>query len=166
MKPYGVIIYMKPKGVILIGGKKLKEKNQGVVPDIKKTVVFDAPIQRVWEAVSTSEGIEQWFMPNDFQPVEGHEFYILSQFEKSKCKVLHISPPYKLSFSWGEFGWVVSFNLTEQAGKTEFTLTHSGWGESDELIPTTSRKHSNTRHTMNKGWDSLVEDSLRKVVES
>ena len=48
--------------------------------DIKQTVMFEAPIQKVWGMESTSEGIASWFMPNDFKPRVGHEFHVQSPF--------------------------------------------------------------------------------------
>ncbi|WP_404450721.1 SRPBCC domain-containing protein [Virgibacillus necropolis] len=135
------------------------------VPEIKKQVVFDAPIEKVWKAVATSDGIAEWFMPNDFEPIEGHQFYIKSQFETSLCKVIKINPPKELTFSWGEFGWEVSFLLEAIEERTSFTLIHSGWGEPDETIPGQSRTYLTTRNIMNNGWDKLVDNGLRKVVE-
>lgn len=34
----------------------------------------DASISRVWKALTTSEGLALWLMPNDFQPVVGAQF--------------------------------------------------------------------------------------------
>ena len=56
------------------------------VPQIKKQVTFQAPIEKVWQAVSSSEGMAEWFMPNDFEPVEGHEFKLETPFETSPVK--------------------------------------------------------------------------------
>src|SRR6185437_1115355 len=81
------------------------------VPEIKQTIIIDAPIQKVWEKVSTAKGIEAWFMPNDFQPEVGHEFPLQSPFGPSPCKVTEIEAPYRLSFIWDTDGWSVSFIL-------------------------------------------------------
>ncbi|MFD1433430.1 SRPBCC domain-containing protein [Kroppenstedtia eburnea] len=143
----------------------MKENHPDHVPEIQKTTVFDAPIQKVWEAVSTAEGIASWFMPNDFQPEPGYEFHIQSQFGPSPCKVLELDPPHRLSFAWDEFGWVVTFELKEREGKTEFTLTHAGWKPADEILPKARQKSSVIRNIMDTGWTRLVEESLRKVVE-
>ncbi|MBA4493906.1 SRPBCC domain-containing protein [Paenactinomyces guangxiensis] len=121
--------------------------------------------QKVWKAVSTSEGIAAWFMPNDFQPKVGHEFTLQSPFGPSPCKVLELDPPKRLSFAWDESGWRVTFELTELEGKTEFTLIHSGWGKPDEIVAKPSEKNSVIRDRMNKGWEGLVNNNLRKVVE-
>lgn len=143
----------------------MQENTQNTLPSIRKTAVFNAPIDKVWAAVATSEGIASWFMPNDFEQKNGHEFTIQSPFGPSPCKVLELNPPHGLSFSWGEFGWQVSFELKSLDDKTEFTLIHSGWGEPDEIIPGPSETNSVIRNRMDNGWDPLVNDSLRKVVE-
>lgn len=47
---------------------KDQQTNGGSLPDIRRTIVMNAPIGKVWEAVATSEGIAAWFMPNNFEP--------------------------------------------------------------------------------------------------
>ncbi|WP_101843616.1 SRPBCC domain-containing protein [Halobacillus sp. Marseille-P3879] len=144
----------------------MTQSSNDKVPEIKKKALFDAPIERVWKAVATSEGIEEWFMPNDFKPVEGYKFTIKSQFEDSPCQVVTVNKPYELSFTWGDRGWVVSFYLKEvENRKTEFTLVHSGWGQPEEVMSVTSKTQLDTRNTMNKGWEMIVHEKLRKAVE-
>lgn len=133
--------------------------------DIKQTVLFNAPIQKVWDAVSTSDGISSWFMPNDFEPEVGHEFHIQSPFGPSPCKVLEIDPPHKLAFSWDTDGWVVSFILKEVGDQTEFTLIHGGWKHDDAVVSKAHEKSSVIRDRMAKGWIGIVDEKLRMVVE-
>lgn len=137
--------------------------NTQTLPDIKQTVVLDAPIQKVWETVSTAEGISSWFMPNNFKPEEGYEFHIQSPFGPSPCKVTEVDPPNRISFDWDEDGWFVSFILKDLDGKTEFTLIHGGWKEPDAIIPKAQAPASVIRDTMNNGWIGLME-KLGKVV--
>ena len=133
--------------------------------DIIQTVVLNAPIQKVWENVSTSEAIASWFMPNDFQLKVGHEFHIQSPFGPSPCKVTEVNPPNKLSFIWDIDGWNVSFILKEIGNKTEFTLIHGGWKQPNDIITKANEKSSIIREKMAFGWKALVQDRLRKVVE-
>ncbi|MCO0597067.1 SRPBCC domain-containing protein [Peribacillus butanolivorans] len=141
------------------------ESNQNTLQDVKKTVILEAPIQKVWDTVSTAEGIASWFMPNDFQPKVGQEFHVQSPFGPSPCKVLEIDAPHRLSFSWDTDGWIVSFILKELDGKTEFTLIHGGWKEPDTILPKPNEKSSVIRDRMAHGWEQIVNQKLKKAVE-
>ncbi|MBS4197030.1 SRPBCC family protein [Lederbergia citri] len=134
------------------------------VKDIKQTVIIEAPIQKVWETVSTSEGIAEWFMPNDFEPKVGYEFHLQSPYGPSPCKVLEIEEPYRISFSWDTDGWFVTFTLKDLGDKTEFTVIHGGWKDADSIVPKAGEKASIIRDRMNQGWAGISE-KLRKVVE-
>ncbi|MFB6800789.1 SRPBCC family protein [Peribacillus butanolivorans] len=141
------------------------ESNQNTLQDVKKTVILEAPIQKVWDTVSTAEGIASWFMPNDFQPKVGHEFHVQSPFGPSPCIVLEIDAPHRISFSWDTDGWIVSFILKELDGKTEFTLIHGGWKEPDTILPKPNEKSSIIRDRMDHGWEQIVNQKLKKAVE-
>lgn len=138
---------------------------ENTLQDIKKTIILEAPIQKVWDTVSTAESIASWFMPNDFQPKVGHEFHMQSPFGPSPCKVMELDAPYRLSFSWDTDGWFISFILKELDGKTEFTLIHGGWKEPETILPKPNEKSSVIRDRMNHGWEQIVNQKLKKVVE-
>lgn len=138
---------------------------QNQVEDIKQTVVYNAPIQKVWEFVSTSEGIAAWFMPNNFQAIVGHEFNLQTPYGTSPCKVLEVDEPNRISFTWDTDGWVVSFILKELDEKTEFTLIHGGWKTTDEILPKAHEKSGIIRDRMNGGWVGIVQ-KLKQVVEN
>lgn len=138
------------------------ENNQ--LLDIKQTIMINAPIQKVWNQVSTSEGIAAWFMPNDFELKEGHEFHIQSPFGPSPCKVLEVEEPNRISFSWDTDGWFVEFLLKEVGEQTEFTLIHGGWKEADHVIPKANQKSSFIRDLMNQGWVQIV-NKIKVVIE-
>lgn len=138
---------------------------ENTLQDIKKTVILEAPIQKVWDTVSTAEGIASWFMPNDFQPKVGHEFHVQSPFGPSPCKVTELDAPHRLSFSWDTDGWFISFLLKEVDGNTEFTLIHGGWKEPDTILTKPNEKSSVIRDRMNHGWEQIVNQGLKKAVE-
>ena len=138
---------------------------QNTLQDIKQTVVINAPIQKVWDQVSTSEGIAAWFMPNDFKPEVGYEFHIQSPFGPSPCKVTEFDPPKTLSFTWDTDGWFLSFVLNEAGDKTEFTVIHGGWKPADEIVGKAGEKASVIRDRMSQGWTGILEN-LRKLLES
>lgn len=133
------------------------------LPDIRKTLVLHAPIQQVWEAVATSEGLAAWFMPNDFQPVEGHEFHLnAGPFGMSPCKVTVINPFNKLSFNWGK-DWTLTFELVDLDGKTEVTLIHGGW-DADKKTEF-GQPHTIIRGNMAEGWEGL-QQKLAAYIEN
>ncbi|AKG36746.1 SRPBCC family protein [Paenibacillus durus] len=144
----------------------MEDKRQGALPDIVQTVIIDAPIEKVWNKVATSEGIAEWFMPNDFQPEIGREFHLQSPFGPSPCKVTALDPPHRLAFDWDTEGWTVSFQLQALEGKTEFTLIHGGWKQPDELIGKAGEKSSVIHGRMAGGWVSIVQERLKKAVEA
>jgi uncharacterized protein YndB with AHSA1/START domain len=133
------------------------------LPDIRKTVVVNAPIEKVWKAVATSEGIAAWFMPNDFQPVVGHEFTLdAGPWGLSPCKVTEVDPPYRVAFRWGK-DWHVRFELTDLDGKTEVTLIHGGW-DADKATEF-GESHTVVRDRMDQGW-SRLRLALQQYVEA
>lgn len=132
------------------------------LPDIRKTAEFNAPIQKVWEAVATQEGLSTWFMPNGFKAEVDHCFEIQTPYGVSNCRVTEVQPPHRLAFLWGEEGWLITFDLQEQDGKTLFTLTHSGW---EDKIFSNGMPASAAHARMNGGWDSIVNQALRNAVE-
>lgn len=141
----------------------MESKNQKPLQDIRKTQLLNAPIQKVWDAVATSEGISAWFMPNDFQPVVGHEFHLeAGAFGKSPCKVIEIDPPHRLSFEWGK-DWTLTFELIERDNQTEFTLIHSGW-DADKATEF-GQSHAMIRERMDNGWVGLLK-TLSEYVEA
>lgn len=63
-------------------------QTQGPLQDIRQTITLNAPIEKVWKAVSTAEGIAAWWMPSTFEPVVGHEFILhAGQFGDSLVKL-------------------------------------------------------------------------------
>ena len=136
-----------------------------VLEDIKKTTIFQAPISKVWKVVSTSEGISEWFMPNDFEAKVGHEFHLQSPFGPSPCKVLEINEPTKIVFSWDTEGWIVTFLLEDLGDKTQFSLIHSGWKDAEDIQQKANEKTTVVRDRMNGGWENIVNEKLRRAVE-
>jgi len=139
----------------------VKEKTKNTLPDIQRTIIIDAPIQKVWKAIATSEGLAAWLMPNDFQPVMGHEFTFRSEPKNGwngivYCKVMELNPPKRIGFTWSgnNMEQYVSFELTElEKDKTQFMLVHAGWSEENAMI----------RDIMYEGWGYLIEGLCRKI---
>ncbi|MFC4618727.1 SRPBCC domain-containing protein [Camelliibacillus cellulosilyticus] len=128
---------------------------QGKLPEIRHHLVMDAPIQKVWEAVATSDGLAAWFMPNDFKAALGHEFHLnAGPYGMSPCKVIELDPPHRLTFKWGK-DWSLTFVLEEtDDDKTDFTLIHWGWDPNK--VTEFNEAHTIVRKRMDNGWAKLV----------
>ena len=135
------------------------------LPEIKKTIVLNASIEKVWNAVATSEGIGAWWMPNTFEPEVGRDFVLhAGQFGDSPCKVTELKPPHKVGFDWGK-DWHLTMELKElEEGKTEFTLIHSGWDA--EISTEFGQPHTVIREVMVGGWEKIVNISLPNYIEA
>lgn len=138
---------------------------QNTLPEIRKTIVLNASIEKVWKAVATSEGIAGWWMPNTFEPKVGQDFILhAGQFGDSPCTITELDPPHRVGFNWDK-DWHITFELKEvEAGKTEFTLIHSGWDR--EKVTAFGQPHSVIRGIMDGGWESIVNKALPAYVEA
>lgn len=138
-------------------------QNQATLPEIRKTVLINAPIEKVWEAAATAEGIASWWMPSTFEAVLGHEFILhAGDFGDAPCKVTELDPPNRVGIEWGK-DWHLVFELKKiDEGKTEFSLIHSGWdtAKATEF----GQPHSVVRGIMDAGWESIVHERLVQYI--
>ncbi|UXR71089.1 MULTISPECIES: SRPBCC domain-containing protein [unclassified Staphylococcus] len=138
--------------------------NRSEMKPIEKNITLQADIDKVWQAVSTSEGIASWWMANDFEAKPGKPFTLhAGEFGDSPCKVKEVTPKNYLSFYWGK-DWEVIFKLDEiDSEATEFTLIHSGWDETKQTE--FGQPHPVVQPFMNDGWDEIVKVALPKYLE-
>lgn len=134
------------------------------LPDIVQTQLMNAPIEKVWKAVATAEGLSAWFMPNNLEPAVGHEFTLeAGPFGNSPCKVTEVDAPNRLAFNWGK-EWTLAFELKAAGeGQTEVTIIHSGWTE--DSVTEFGEAHTLVRERMAGGWGKL-KFALQKHVEA
>lgn len=130
--------------------------------EIREQIRISVPIEKLWEYVSTAEGIGAWFMPNDMKPVEGNEFILQAgPWGNSPCKVTEVVQPTRLSFDWGK-DWYVTFDLKEAGNETELTFIHGGWKEGGQTE--FGESHDIVKPRMAEGWKGLLQ-KLKKIVE-
>lgn len=87
--------------------------------DIDLTARYAHPIERVWRALTSSEALAAWLMPNDFVPEAGHRFTFTTKpapgFDGTvHCQVLEIDAPTRMVWSWkgGPIDTTLTFTLT------------------------------------------------------
>lgn len=130
--------------------------------------VYQAPVSRVWQALTDRDEMRQWYFDlKEFRPEIGFRFDFMGgtpeKQYKHLCEVTEVIPLKKLAYSWRYEGYAgisfVSFELTDQGDTTLLRLTHTGIDSFPKENP--DMAIGNFR----KGWDHLVNVSLREHVE-
>lgn len=131
--------------------------------------VFEAPIEKVWEALTNNNQMKQWYFDvSDFKPEVGFEFQFLGESDGKKflhkCTVVEVQPITKIAYTWSYEGYVgqslVTFELFGESGnKTRLKLTHT---DTDSFLSHPDFKKSD----FNEGWKMILGQSLRDFVET
>lgn len=103
--------------------------------EIDNTVSYPHPIERVWAALTSSDALAAWLMPNDFEPVAGHRFTLRAKPAPGfdgivQCEVLELDPPNRMVWSWagGQIDTTVTFTLEATPGAgTRLRLRQAGF---------------------------------------
>jgi uncharacterized protein YndB with AHSA1/START domain len=128
---------------------------------------FNAPADRVWDAITNRDKMEQWYFKlKEFRPEVGFEFRFdgghPDRVYHHICEVTEVIPGKKLTHTWrydGEPGqsWV-TWELFPEGDDTRVKLTHTGL-ESFPPTPDFARTNFET------GWISIVGTSLKNFLE-
>jgi uncharacterized protein YndB with AHSA1/START domain len=136
-----------------------------VKADIDLTVTYPHPIDRVWTALTSSEALAAWLMPNDFQPVAGHRFTFRTKPAPGfdgivRCQVLELEPPRRIVWSWAasKIDTTVTFTL-EPAGEqlTRLRMHQVGFAGLGAQI---------TRRILASGWPGILRERLAARLDS
>jgi uncharacterized protein YndB with AHSA1/START domain len=129
--------------------------------------VFNAPVGRVWIALTDVDEMRQWYFElKEFKPEIGFEFEFVVEHEGNTnhhlCKLTEVIPQKKIAYTWrykGEPGdSLVTFELFPDGDKTRLKVTHTG-------IETFPRTPAYARKNFETGWTILVDSELRQFVE-
>lgn len=140
-------------------------KNEAVV--VERT--FDAPIQKVWQALTDKDQMKQWYFDlAEFKPQAGFEFQFYGGTEEKQylhlCKITEVIPGKKLAYSWRYDGYegnsLVSFELFAEGDKTRLKLTHEGLETFPKSNPDLAKEN------FIEGWTSILDTSLKKFIEN
>ncbi|WP_043626476.1 SRPBCC domain-containing protein [Nonomuraea candida] len=133
-------------------------------PDtIERVTVLRHPIERVWAALTTAEGLSRWFgsvAEMDLRP-GGRAFFRWDDLdEESVATIVTVNPPRRLVFSWpipglpadGAPHTLVDFTLEPVPGGTRLRLVESGFAQAG---PAAARS---ARQANSHGWDAELAD--------
>ena len=126
--------------------------------------VLPHPPELVWQALTRSDLISRWLMPNDFEAAVGRRFTFTTRPVGNwdgvvDCEVLELITNEKLVYSWkggsddnpgygGRLDSVVTFTLTPVAGGTRLRLVHSGFRSPD---------NDSAFDAMSRGWPGITQ---------
>ncbi|MGC3991968.1 MAG: SRPBCC family protein [Chthoniobacteraceae bacterium] len=145
-------------------GEHLGQKTEPFI--IERT--FDAPVEKVWSAISDREQMKHWYFELEaFRAEEGTEFEFTVEHEgmtfRHRCTVMEVIPQKRLAYTWRYEGHpgdsLVSFDLIAEGAKTRLKLTHVGL----ESFPATPQF---ARANFMRGWTHLVGTDLKEFVET
>ena len=126
---------------------------------IIKEHTFNAPIGKVWNAISIAEEISSWFIKADFKAEVGYN-YTFTASEEENCTqitgVVQNASPYTLVYTWivanTNAETTVKWILEETEQGTKLQLEHSG----------ISNYEGETAVTMfssfDKGWANCISE--------
>ncbi len=90
---------------------------------------YKKPIAKVWAALTVPERIKDWFGDAEIDLKPGGTLKLMFDNGASmSLPITQVEPPHLFCWSWriGDFDTTVLFELEEQDGGTQLTLTHSG----------------------------------------
>jgi len=128
---------------------------------------FDAPVSRVWQALTNVDEMRSWYFDlKEFKPEIGFEFEFVVEHEGNTyhhlCKVTEAIPQKRIAYTWrykDELGdSLVTFELFADGKKTRLKLTHEGL----ETFPETA---AFARKNFEAGWTAISVE-LQQFVES
>ncbi|HTY38914.1 MAG TPA: SRPBCC domain-containing protein [Bacteroidota bacterium] len=128
---------------------------------------FDAPIGRVWQAITDKQQMKQWYFDlAEFRAEVGFEFRFTGGTEEHQylhiCRITELVPGKKLTHSWRYDGFegisFVTFELFDEGGRTRVKLTHSGLESFPASNPDFAKKN------FEAGWTAIVGTSLKKYL--
>jgi uncharacterized protein YndB with AHSA1/START domain len=130
---------------------------------IKKTAWYPHAPVRVWMALTDSDALARWLMPNDFEPRVGHMFTMQTKPAPGfdgivRCEVLELDEPRMMAWRWlgGGIETVVRFELEAEREGTRLRLVQSGFrGVRQRMVGM----------ILARGWTKMLAGSLRGEIE-
>ena len=115
------------------------------------------PPERVWEAITTPEGLAAWWVPGNIAPVVGHRFLLeMPGWGNVSCEVVEVDEPHRLAYTFGD--WTLTWILVAEGAGTRVLLEHTGF---DLDRPADRFAFEN----MGPGWRDDVLPRLAALVE-
>ncbi len=130
--------------------------------NIKLEAFYPFPQERVWRAITDTEALAKWLMPNDFEPRVGHKFNFKTKPAPGfdgivHCEVLKLDEPRHLSLSWkgGPVDSTVDFVLESAPNGTKLLFEQRGFDGLKAIM---------VSFMLGSGWKKMFRGSLPTVI--
>lgn len=131
---------------------------------------FNAPVSKVWSAITNSEEMKKWYfdLPG-FTPEVGYQFQFTGGPDDGKqylhlCEITEVENEKKLTYSWRYDGYAgnsfVTFELFPEGDKTMLRLTHRGLETFPKENPDLDAKN------FVAGWNHIINIALQQYLEN
>lgn len=108
---------------------------------IERVLTLDADLNQAWKAISTPDGLSQWFSDRaEFEPIAGAKMCIeWDEYDLVSAIVEKVDPPHEFAFRWIAHGardtdeltpqnsTLVTFVLAATTSGTQITVRESGF---------------------------------------
>lgn len=144
----------------------MESKNK--VKPVVTEVVLNAPIVKVWKAITNKNDMKQWYFELEtFRPEVGFEFQFYGGKDEKQylhlCQVTEVIPGRKLAYSWRYDGnpgnSLVTFELVPEGKNTKLRLTHEGLESFGTNNPDLAKEN------FIEGWNTIIGKSIKAFVE-
>lgn len=120
--------------------------------------IIKAPASRVWQRISTPEGIARWWRPGNIAPVVDHEFVMdMEAWGMIPCRILVAEFERKLAYTFADFE--LHWEIIPNGDITILRLEHRGFDLNNP-------KHKFAFENMGSGWRSVVLPRLAADAEA
>lgn len=115
------------------------------MPDILLNFPVNAPLEKVFDAITTPNGLNQWWtLRSNGKPEVGttYELYFAENYDW-RATVVEADPPHRLVLKITDAtpdwqGTHVGFTLDESDGQTKLSFEHTGWPEDSDHFRSSS----------------------------
>jgi uncharacterized protein YndB with AHSA1/START domain len=138
-------------------------------PPVVVEQTFEAPIDKVWKALTEIDQMRQWYFENipEFKAEVGFETQFVVSNEgrdfPHMWRITAVEPGRTIAYDWKFDGYpgngLVVFELSQQGSVTTLTLTQTVRETFPDEIPEFRRENCIA------GWDYFLKDRLKKFLE-
>ena len=129
---------------------------------IERTILIAAPIERVWDIVTTPEHIGRWFGDAGAERQGDVIKMRWEEYGEAELRVVRSEAPTVFAYRWdanvaGIGDTLVEFTLATEGDRTRVTVVESGWTQ----LRTSAEEQARLREGNVRGWESEMGDLER-----